>query len=245
MRLLVSVRSAEEVEAALAGGADIVDAKEPTNGPLGPVSAVTLAEISRRVPANRQLSAALGDVATEEDVVAALAVTEGLSRHEPAFLKLGFAGLRSQELVSTLLTTAVRLTSMRRWPLHIIAVAYADTSRAESLPPHLFCRLAHQAGAAGVLMDTYAKDGKKLLDWWSPALLADWITEARGLGLLTGLAGALGAEDAAGLAPANPDVIGFRGAACDSGRSGRVSAQRVALLRSRVDRTGRTLVRSA
>ena len=35
MRLLVSVRSAEEVSAALAGGADIIDAKEPERGSLG------------------------------------------------------------------------------------------------------------------------------------------------------------------------------------------------------------------
>ena len=35
MRLLVSVRSAAEVAAAVAGGADIIDAKEPTAGSLG------------------------------------------------------------------------------------------------------------------------------------------------------------------------------------------------------------------
>src|SRR4051812_47948913 len=38
MELLVSVRSAKEVEAALAGGADIIDAKEPSRGSLGAVS---------------------------------------------------------------------------------------------------------------------------------------------------------------------------------------------------------------
>ena len=35
MRLLVSVRSAAEVGPALAGGADIIDAKEPGRGSLG------------------------------------------------------------------------------------------------------------------------------------------------------------------------------------------------------------------
>ena len=35
MRLLVSVRSAAEVRPALAGGADIIDAKEPSLGSLG------------------------------------------------------------------------------------------------------------------------------------------------------------------------------------------------------------------
>ena len=35
VRLLVSVVSADEVEAALAGGADIVDVKNPAEGSLG------------------------------------------------------------------------------------------------------------------------------------------------------------------------------------------------------------------
>ena len=35
-RLLVSVRSAEEAEIALAGGADVIDVKEPRRGALGP-----------------------------------------------------------------------------------------------------------------------------------------------------------------------------------------------------------------
>ena len=35
MHLLVSVRSAEEAAAALEGGADVIDAKDPDNGALG------------------------------------------------------------------------------------------------------------------------------------------------------------------------------------------------------------------
>ena len=34
-KLLVSVRSADEARAALAGGADLIDVKEPAHGPLG------------------------------------------------------------------------------------------------------------------------------------------------------------------------------------------------------------------
>jgi len=48
MRLLVSVRDASEARAALAGGAGIIDAKEPLNGPLGAVSSdVLLGSIER------------------------------------------------------------------------------------------------------------------------------------------------------------------------------------------------------
>ena len=235
MRLLVSVRSADEVEAALTGGADIIDAKEPARGALGAVSATTLSEISRRVPANRLMSVALGDLATDSELAAAFAVTEILSRPAPTFLKLGFAGIQSREVVFSLLSTAVRLASLRRPQLQVIAVAYADTSQARSLGPHLISSAAHAAGAAGVLIDTYIKDGRNLFQWWSPEVLATWILDARRVGLMTGVAGSLSAQDVGGLAPMLPDVLGFRGAACDTGRSGRVSARRVAFLRSQVN----------
>ena len=45
MRLLVSVSSAAEASAALAGGADVIDAKDPLAGALGAVSADVLREI--------------------------------------------------------------------------------------------------------------------------------------------------------------------------------------------------------
>ena len=47
MRLLVSVRSEEEARAALAGGAEIIDAKEPSRGALGAVEIGVLREIVR------------------------------------------------------------------------------------------------------------------------------------------------------------------------------------------------------
>ena len=47
-RLLVSVRSVEEAEAALAGGADLIDVKEPTRGSLGRADDAVIAAILRR-----------------------------------------------------------------------------------------------------------------------------------------------------------------------------------------------------
>ena len=61
MRLLVSVRSAAEVAAAVAGGADIVDAKEPTRGLARRGERPVLREIARCVPAGMPFSIALGE----------------------------------------------------------------------------------------------------------------------------------------------------------------------------------------
>jgi (5-formylfuran-3-yl)methyl phosphate synthase len=231
MRLLVSVRSAAEVEPALAGGADIIDAKEPDRGSLGPVSAQTLAEILGRLPPTGALSVALGDVANEADLVTAIGSLSMPVRPAPTFLKLGFAGVTSPEPVFRLLATAVQMGTQQPSAPLIIAVAYADAQRAGAMSPELITRSAHRAGAAGVLIDTYLKDGKGLLEWLSPAALGIWVSDVRRAGLLSAVAGALGPDDLDRVRAAAPDVIGFRGAACDGGRSGGVSAERVATLR--------------
>ena len=54
-RLLVSVRDTAEARCVLQSGADILDVKEPTNGPLGMASIETISEIARSVTEwNRQ-----------------------------------------------------------------------------------------------------------------------------------------------------------------------------------------------
>ena len=59
--LLVSVRSADEVAAALEGGADIIDVKEPAKGPLGMAEAEVVAAVVDRVKGKVPVSAAMGE----------------------------------------------------------------------------------------------------------------------------------------------------------------------------------------
>src|SRR3954462_2042557 len=106
MRLLASVRSANEVEAAVSGGADIVDAKEPGRGPLGAVSAEVFAQIQARVPLAVDLSAALGDVANPREVQIAIAGLRVVPRPAPVYLKLGFSGVSSPQRLRGLLDVA-------------------------------------------------------------------------------------------------------------------------------------------
>src|SRR5437763_278938 len=91
MRLLVSVRGSVEARAAVAGGADVIDAKDPARGPLGAVRRDRLAAIRRAVGAARPVSAALGDAGDAAMVAAAAAAAGGV-----AFVKLGFGGVTSE-----------------------------------------------------------------------------------------------------------------------------------------------------
>src|SRR2546426_9549205 len=61
MQLLVSVADASEGRAALLGGADVIDAKDPREGALGAVRPEGLGELRAAVGAGRPLSAAPGD----------------------------------------------------------------------------------------------------------------------------------------------------------------------------------------
>src|SRR5579872_4969748 len=61
MKLLVSVADAADATAAMDGGADIIDAKDPSRGPLGPVAPEALAAIIASVGGRRPVSAALDE----------------------------------------------------------------------------------------------------------------------------------------------------------------------------------------
>ena len=227
MQLLVSVRSADEVGPALAGGADIIDAKEPDRGSLGAVDRDVLSRILQRVPDDRGVSVALGDVSRPEEVGAAIHGLELPQRTSRTYLKLGFAGVRSPDQIGLLIEHAVSVTSRMAAPPRIVAVAYADSERAGTMPPALILSLAEAAGAAAVLLDTHGKDGRGLLEWLPSGALVDWVALARQAGLLAALAGSLRPGDLALVGRAHPDVVGVRGAVCSGGRQGQVSEDRV------------------
>src|SRR6516165_3685252 len=122
MQLLVSVTSAMETAAAIAGGADLIDAKDPAAGALGAVPAERLREISAAVAGARVLSAALGDAADEATVerTARAFVAAGA-----AFVKVGFFGISSAERVARLIAAAVRGTESANPNAGVVASAYA------------------------------------------------------------------------------------------------------------------------
>lgn len=232
MRLLVSVRSADEAGGALLGGADIVDAKEPSRGSLGAVTPDVLIGIARLVPPEIELSAAMGDPACPEEVSERVAGLPYLTRRSATYVKLGFAGTRSADRAGALLESAVAAASAHGSRPRVIAVAYVDSDRAGTLAPPALARVAVRAGAAGVLLDTHTKTGRGLLEWISGEQLSDLLAEARQAGLVTAVAGGLTVEDLSRLVKAQPDIAGFRGAACTGGREGRLDPLRVQLLRS-------------
>jgi uncharacterized protein (UPF0264 family) len=227
MQLLVSVRSPVEVEPALLGGADIIDAKEPARGSLGAVAPDVLAEIVARVPPHVDLSIALGDLSTPEDVWNAITHLPGLTRQARVYLKLGFASVSSFERTRALLEAATAAARCHPASPSIVAVAYADSESAGTIPPALVCRAAASAAARGVLLDTYFKGRGNLFTWIEPTELSGLVARAHGSGMLAAVAGSVTLEHLRAVGAAGPDIVGVRGAACLGGRGGVVSLSKV------------------
>ena len=231
MRLLVSVRSAGEVVAAVAGGADIVDAKEPTLGSLGAVSGRVLREIAVGVPAGVSLSIALGEPKNVAALETAMGALHGLApRPSRIYVKIGLSA--SGDGAKALLAGLVDLASRMAIRPSVIAVAYADYMAAGAPAPETVARLAAATGVDGVLLDTWGKDGGDLFHHLAEPALRAWIGQVRAAGLLVALAGSLSIEGVRAVAELPGDIVGVRGAACIGGRLGVVSAGRVAELKA-------------
>ncbi len=221
---LASVRSAEEAALALAGGADIIDAKEPSAGALGRVDTETLAAIVGAVAGRCPVSATIGDVDLSPDtVVAAVEATAGSGAD---IVKIGmFPG--------ALDATLAALRPITGRGVRLVAVLFAD--RAPDLAG-IVPRCA-AAGFYGVMLDTADKSGGPLTAHLGIPALAGFVAHARNHHLVSGLAGSLRLADIAGLLPLGADYLGFRSALCAGGRGGRIDPTALRLVRTVLGRS--------
>lgn len=211
--LLVSVRSAREARQAVAGGAAIIDVKEPDRGPLGRAEATVWQAVRATVPPSIPVSAALGEIGewdarrSPDDLTA---LTYG---------KLGLAGAGTDWRGRW-----ARLRSVLPVPAWI-AVSYRDWREAAAPGPDEVLDEAIDAGCAGILFDTWRKGVS------APPIDPAWLARAREAGLLVTLAGGLDEAAIHRLASLAPDFFAVRGAACAGGeRSGVVEAALVSRL---------------
>lgn len=225
MRLLVSARNAAEAAAALAGGADIVDAKEPSAGALGAVTIDVLREMLSAVGAARPVSAALGDA---QDAHALERRVRAHALEGVAFVKVGFAGIADAVRVTELIASAVG--AARTYACAVVAVGYADADRVGGIGGDALFDAATRGGAAGVLIDTADKTGPGLVQLSPPAALSRYVSAARDRGLSIAMAGKLSAADLAVVRDVGADIAGVRGAACRAGRASAISEARVRIL---------------
>ncbi len=217
--LLVSVRSATEALAALAGGASVIDVKEPARGPLGRADEAVWRSVRAVVPETIPLSVALGELSDWQG---------DLANSRPDFSGIDY---RKLGLAAAGWRWADDWRELREawWPgPQWVAVVYADWQRARAPHPEEVGALAREfPDCAGVLIDTWDKSQPSPLDrsW------ASWIADLQAGGRFVTLAGGLDDREIQNLLPLRPNLFGVRGSACVQGnRLGEIDPERVAML---------------
>jgi uncharacterized protein (UPF0264 family) len=219
MKLLVSVRSVDEALAALEGGADLIDIKEPERGPLGKADDFVIAAIVAAVAGRRPVSAAMGEICESNG-----------TRIHPAgleFIKFGLANQQGNRWRDQLLELSSRTSST------LVPTAYADCERARSPTINSIVAFVLEHRFRVLLIDTYVKDGRNLFSWISPERLSETVAILGEFDCRVALAGSLAQSDFAAMAEINPEWVAVRGAACVSAdRTSRVDLENVRLLKS-------------
>jgi uncharacterized protein (UPF0264 family) len=224
-RLLVSVRSAGEAASALCGGADIIDIKEPSRGSLGRADNETISAIVDFVAGRKPVSAACGELVQELPIPIAGPL---------AFVKWGLAGCGSETDWSSRLGMVTAKLPIDCRP---VVVAYADWQRAQAPSPEAVTRSVFAIRRGALLVDTWQKDGKSLLDFLSLSEIDMIIRRCQVAGIPVALAGSLDGTTMEALLPLRPEIIAVRAAACRNGnRNDEIDSRRVrrlvALLRA-------------
>ena len=213
--LLVSVRSVDEARAAMDGGADLIDVKEPSRGSLGRADDDVVSAVVALVNGRLPVSAALG----EWRDWSSLPIPSGL-----AFVKWGLAGLENRAHLPRSIRNCTREASP-------VLVAYADYRRVEGPKPELLAAAACELRFPAFLIDTGIKDGTNLLDWMDLATLARLRCQLAEAGVAFALAGSLDDRAIGVLLPVAPTWFAVRGAACVGGREGSICSERVSALK--------------
>lgn len=220
-RMLASVCSLEEAQLALAGGADIVDLKDPARGALGALTEPQVRAIVNQVRRRRPVSATVGDLPMDPATLVArvrrMAVT-GVD-----YVKVGLTGEPGTE-------ACVEALGRLANGVRLVAVLFAD--RAPDLG--LVVRIG-AAGFTGVMLDTADKRSGALPGLVSRRKLQAFLALGRNLGLVTGLAGSLREADVPELLALEPHYLGFRRALCGgASRVGRLDPAALERLRGMI-----------
>jgi (5-formylfuran-3-yl)methyl phosphate synthase len=221
--MLASVKSRAEAETVWAGGADIIDLKDPAKGALGALDAGIAAEIVRSVAGRKPVSAAAGATngAPGEviDAVAAAAATGA------DYIKIGIGPEGAAK-------DCVRALGAHAHQNKLVGVLFADCA-----PDIGMLAVLAENGFSGAMLDTAKKGAGRLLDHMDISALDRFVDSCRRRGLTSGLAGSLEAPDVPRLLPLKPDYLGFRGSLCQGRmREAAIDAISVRMIRELIPR---------
>lgn len=212
MKLLISPMNEKEASEAIAGGADIIDVKNPQEGALGANFPWVIKRIREITPKNIQVSCALGDVPNLPGSISLAAL--GAASLGVDYIKVGLYGFKTPKEAVFLLENVNKAAKVYNPKIKVAAAGYADAERIGALDPLLIPEIASLAHIDLAMIDTAIKDGKTLFNFLTAKQLEKFVDGAHKLGLEAALAGSLRKQDLPVVYGLGADVAGLRGAAC-------------------------------
>lgn len=229
MKLLVSIARPSECNAALRGGADILDIKNPSEGSLGANFPWVIAE-SKKIANGATISATIGDFDFRPGTASLAALGAATAGAEYVKVGLKFDGAaRAKEFLENV-RRAVKSVKGKK----VVAAAYADYKRLGTIQPFELLDTASDAGVDVVMVDTGLKDGRTTFEFMSDGELADFVSGAKEAGMKTALAGCLGIGHIPRLKKISPDIIGVRSCVCGGSRNADVREELVKEFRKKL-----------
>lgn len=217
VKVLVSLKDATEARNAAALGLDLVDFKDPSQGPMGGLNPSDLQTAVNCLGDNQKVSAACGEL---------LDLIKSPRNFCPGvdYYKVGLSGTDLGDTTHwlELLTRMANALANQGLPSRLVPVFYADRDKASSPNLREGIQLVLENGFGMVLIDTWDKNASNLLDVLSMGellKLQDLVRDCQGQ---LALAGSLTLECCTSLLREGirPDWFGFRGAVCIGGRRG-------------------------
>ncbi len=221
-----------EARAALAGGADILDVKNPKEGSLGANFPWAIRAVVDLAGGKVPVSATIGDLDYKPGTASLAALGAAVSGAD--YIKAGLLGIKTQEEALEMLEGIVKAVKDFDPGKKVVAAGYSDYARVNSISPMLLPAAAAKAGADLVMVDTAIKDGKSTFEFMSEQGLLDFISLGHAEGLEVALAGTIGFEHLEMLKRLNPDIIGVRGIVCGGDRRSAIRAELVEKLRQAI-----------
>jgi hypothetical protein len=228
MKLLVSPINIEEAMIADAGGADIIDVKNPREGSLGANFPWVIQAVRARV--SKPLSATIGDFNYKPGTASLAAL--GAAAAGAQYVKIGLYDIQTERQAFDVLSAVARAVKSYDPDKIVVASGYSDYARIGSIPALKLPAVARQAGCDVVMVDTGVKDGRSTLEFMGREELGAFVGSARANGLQCALAGSIRFEDIPAIKAIGPDIIGIRGLVCGGDRNDCIRADLVSKLKS-------------
>lgn len=212
MKLLISPINEKEALKAIAGGADIIDVKNPKEGALGANYPWVIKRIREITPKHLQVSCTLGEVPNLPGSISLAAL--GAATLGVNYIKVGLYGLKTPQEAIMLLKNVSKAAKDCNPNVKIVAVGYADAEVIGAVNPLLTPQIVKKAQADVAMIDTSTKDGKNLFDYLKLQELKEFVESAHAHGLEAALAGSLRKQDLPIVYGLDADIAGLRSAAC-------------------------------